>query len=484
MATARRRLPAAAALLVAAVVSAMLSAGAWATGPGHDRADRGPVPPLTGDGRWLIDARGRVVVLHGVNEVTKRPPWHAAGAGFGRDDAQFISEHGFNVVRLGVEFLALMPEPGVVDQAYVEALAGVVRDLRREDLFVLLDFHQDGYGPKYGDNGFPEWMSLDDGIPNTNDPFPFYYILNAALQRAFENFWANAPGPGGIGLQDYYVQGLRAVVKRFAGDRSVLGYELLNEPWPGADFAPCFSGAGCPDIERSRLVPFYRKATAVVRRITRTQQVFVEPFSTFNFGLGPTTIPGSGSGNGLSTHGYAGGASAERFLAESITAAERDGAPLIVTEFGATTDATALRRNVGGFDQRGLSWIFWAYNENIIRDRTVPASLDALQSRPAFEALVEPYPQALTGVPSSSRFDPATRTYELAYVARSPGGRRYPPWLPSIVWVPRLQYADGYRVEVSGAVVTSRPCAERLKLRTRLFARSVTVRVTPGGPCR
>jgi endoglycosylceramidase len=444
---------------------------------------RGPVPPLSGEGRWLTDARGRVVVLHGVNEVTKRPPHHPAGAGFGPDDAHFIAEHGFNVVRVGVEFLALMPEPGVVDRAYVESLAGVVRDLRREKLFVLLDFHQDGYGPKYGDNGFPEWMSLDDGIPNTRDPFPVYYLLNKALQRAFENFWANAPGPGGIGVQDYYVQGLRAVVKRFAGDPAVLGYELLNEPRPGSDFAPCFTAAGCPDLEQSRLVPFYRKATAAVRGITRTQQVFVEPFSTFNFGLGPTSIPGRGSGNGLSTHAYASVRSTPRFLDESVTAAERDRAPLIVTEFGATTDAATIRRHVDAFDGRGLSWIYWAYNEGLIRNRTVPAGLDALVSRPAFEALVEPYPQALTGTPSASHFDPAAKTYELSYGTRSPSGRRYAPWLPSIVWVPRLQYPDGYRVEVSGAVVTSRPCAERLRLHTWLFARSVSVRITPGVAC-
>jgi endoglycosylceramidase len=273
------------------------------------------------------------------------------------------------------------------------------------------------------------------------------------------------------------------VVRRFAGDASVIGYELLNEPWPGADFGPCLTEAGCPDAEQARLVPFYRKATAAVRRITRRQQVFVEPFSTFNFGIGPTSIPGRGSGNGLATHGYASDASRERFLAESIAAAERDRAPLVITEFGASTDAAALRRDVDAFGARGLSWVYWAYNEGLVRDRTVPASLAALVSRPAFEALVEPYPQALTGVPSSSRFDPATKAYALSYGTRGPDGRRYQPWLASVVSIPRLHYPDGYRVEVSGAVVTSRPCAERLTLHNRRFARSVSLRVTPGGPC-
>jgi endoglycosylceramidase len=408
MAVARRPHAALAALLAALLLCCLLAARAGATGFGHERAERGPLAPLSGEGRWLLDARGRVVVLHGVNEVTKHAPFHPAGDGFGADDARFLAEHGFNVVRLGVEFQGLMPQPGRVDGAYVDALAGVVRELGREDVFVLLDFHQDGYGPKYRDNGFPEWMSVDDGLPNPNYTFPVHYLLNPALQRAFENFWANKPGPGGVGLQDYFVQGLRAVVKRFARDPSVLGYDLMNEPWPGADFAGCLTAAGCPELEQSRLVPFYRKATAAVRRITRGQQVFVEPFSTFNFGFNATTIPGRGSGNALSTHAYAlEPATEKRFLDESVAAAERDRAPLMISEFGATTSTATIRRNVGDFDVRGLSWAFWAYNEEIIRDRTVPASLDALHDRPAFEALVEPYPMALAGTPSASTRPPA-----------------------------------------------------------------------------
>jgi hypothetical protein len=35
---------------------------------------------------------------------------------------------------------------------------------------VLLDYHQDGYAPKYNGNGFPDWMAIDDGLPNAPDP--------------------------------------------------------------------------------------------------------------------------------------------------------------------------------------------------------------------------------------------------------------------------------------------------------------------------
>jgi len=120
-------------------------------------------------------------------------------------------------------------------------------------------------------------MSLDDGLPNPPVGFPNDYFQNPAPQRAFESFWANRPGPGGIGLQDRFVEGLRAVARRFAGNPCVIGYELMNEPWPGAVWFSCLSADGCPDLEAKLLRPFYDRATAAVRRITRRQRASSSP---------------------------------------------------------------------------------------------------------------------------------------------------------------------------------------------------------------
>jgi endoglycosylceramidase len=54
------------------------------------QATAAPAPPLSQHGRWVTDATGRVVVLHGVNMVYKRPPYYPAVTGFGTDDAQFL----------------------------------------------------------------------------------------------------------------------------------------------------------------------------------------------------------------------------------------------------------------------------------------------------------------------------------------------------------------------------------------------------------
>jgi endoglycosylceramidase len=440
-------------------------------------AARGAVAPLSADGRWLTDTTGRVVLLHGVNEVVKHPPYHPSADGFGADDAELLAGHGFTAVRLGVDLRGLMPAMGQIDRGYVEDLAVTVGQLAEQHIFVLLDFHQDGFAPRYNGNGFPDWMAIDDGLPNPPDAvFPLYYIQNPAMQRAFESFWANRPAPDGVGLQDHFIAGLTAVVERFAGQPYVIGYELMNEPWPGADWQPCVLGpvAACAALEQSRLAPFYARATAAVRRITSTQAVYVEPFVLFNFGQVATSLPGAGSGNGLSFHSYALDAAGEQqVIANAVVAAERDRVPLIETEFGATDDGPTVDRLAGQADAALLSWMFWAYNENL-QDRI------AGEPTPLLEALVRPYPLAVTGTPIVSRFDPASRTYELRYGTAGPGGRSYPRALPTVISVPDLHYGDGYLVRVSGARVTSRPCAERLTLRTLPHADQVTVHLAPG----
>jgi len=466
-------------------LAAFAAPAAGAHASGHASALGGPLAPLGGEGRWFTDRAGRVVLLHGVNEVAKSAPYYPGAFGFGDDDARFIESQGFNVVRLGVEFQGLMPQPGVVDRSYIAALARTVRELERRHVFVLLDFHQDGFGPKYGGNGFPAWMSLDDGLPNPPVEFPNYYFQNPALQRAFESFWANRPGPGGVGLQDRFVAGLRAVAERFANEPYVIGYELMNEPWPGANWVSCISASGCPDLESSLLRPFYDRATAAVRRITRRQQVLVEPFVLFNFGQAPTSLPGRGSGDSLSTHSYAlDPASEDRVVDFSVAAARRDGAPVLLTEFGATLDVPTLQRLTAGFDRGLVPWVFWAYNEEIITNRSAPASLETVRDLDTLRALVRPYPTAVAGTPESLSFDPGTKAFALRYSTTGPGGRHFDPWTPSVISMPRLAYPDGYTVHAEGAWVISRPCAERLVLLGRPGAREVSVSAAPGGACR
>lgn len=464
------------------LIAALLVAGEAQAAPlGGDVLPYGrqlsdPVPPLRPAGRWLVDSVGRVVLLHGVNEVEKSPPFYPAG--IGADDADFLARRGLYVLRLGVVFEALMPEPGQIDGDYIEHLAGIVRELGARHIFVVLDFHQDGYGPAVHGNGMPAWATLTDGLPNPVQPFPIYYITNHALQRAFDNFWADRTAPDGIGLQEHYAAAARALAERLRGEPYVLGFEAMNEPWPGTDWLACITD--CRDHENQLLVPFYERFAEAVHAADDDALILVEPFVLFNFGHADSWLPAIGApSNVFAFHAYA-LTSRDNLAAmdHAIAAAERTSSALLATEWGATYDPAVVETTSAQFDDRLVPWIFWHYSGQMLLDKALPPTPDNLRTD-VVAAVTRPYPLTTNGTPLALAFDPSTRelTYEFA-TERTDGGQARPS-LPSGIVVPRAVYPDGYRVDVQGAVVTSRPGAERLEIRNLPKATMVSVQVTP-----
>ena len=90
----------------------LLAIVAAATLLGAGSAAAAPQGPLGHAGRWITDAQGRVVIVHGINMVYKRPPYYPSAAGFNAPDAKFLRRHGFDSVRLGVLYQAVEPQPG------------------------------------------------------------------------------------------------------------------------------------------------------------------------------------------------------------------------------------------------------------------------------------------------------------------------------------------------------------------------------------
>jgi len=202
-----------------------------------------PAQPLGHEGRWITDDHGRVVLIHAVNMVYKRPPYYPKAIGFGKDDAQFLHRHGFNGVRLGVIYAGVEPKPGKYDNAYLDHIAATERTLDKNGVFSLLDFHQDLYNEKFQGEGWPDWAVQDDGLSNPRNGFPTNYLTNPALNRAFDHFWANDL-VGGVKLQDEYAAAWQHVARTFRGSNWVLGYDVMNEPWPGSGWQTCAQPAG------------------------------------------------------------------------------------------------------------------------------------------------------------------------------------------------------------------------------------------------
>jgi endoglycosylceramidase len=489
------------ALAVAIAVAAASAAPAAAAAPELDHS-----------GRWIVDAEGRVVVLHGFNMVAKLPPYHAAGLGFGADDARFLRRHGFNTVRLGLVFTGLAPRPGHYDEHYLDEIAREVRLLSRHGIHVLLDLHQDMYNRQFQGSGFPDWMADDDGLPR--EPklgFPFNYYFMPALHRAYDNLWQNSPGPGGIGLQDHLAAAWQHVARRMRRLPGLLGYDLMNEPAPGSRIRACSTWTGCPGFDRGPLTRFNRRVSRAIRAVDRRHLIWHEPLAGFGFGAPTFTDGGAGKRAGFSFHiyciGVPGLVGGERRPCSKVNldlfrnaerVSRRTGDALLLTEFGAdvrwpdsVVEATSLA------DRFMVGWQEWAYTTDTHVPGAVPPGeldrigvlVDDAREPPrggnvAWERLrllARPFPRAVAGTPVSWSFDPGPRRFELVYDTRGVRGR-FGSGAQTEIVAPRLQYPSGYRVRVNGARVVSRPNARVVVVAARPGARRVEVSVTPSGP--
>lgn len=469
-------------VLVAVLVVSVAMVGTSDPAPAAVPTARAALGPLSHSGRWITDTQGRVVLTNGVNLVAKGPGVTPAEMGFDADDAAFLVESGFDTVRLGTTAASLMPEPGVIDTAYIDSFVATVDLLTEAGLQVLVDLHQDGWGPTLGSDGFPGWMTLTHGAENTMTEFPLYYVTNPAIQAAFDSFWANEVGPGGVPLQDRVAAMFTALAQRLSGHPGVLGYDLLNEPWPGTVWEACANDpGGCP-AQDAALDAYYARMTAAIRAEDPSTLVFGEPYVLFNFGTAPTNVglPGGDPASGLSYHVYTVDPALDPAVVDYAEQwADRTGGALLITEFGATTDVAAIDRQISLFESTFSSWMWWAYDENVIRDDQRPPTEDNLFTD-VVDTLVRPHPRAVAGTPTEQSYDLAERVLRFAYSTDSVGGAPVDGLTTEIQVAPRT-YPAGYRVEVVGGSVTSEPDAALLTVVADPGAEEVSVVVTPAG---
>jgi endoglycosylceramidase len=489
--TAGRVLAASVALLGASLGSPAGAATAAGRAPARRAAsattpvtDPTPTQPIGHQGRWLTDASGRVVLLHGVNYVSKVPGATPEGDGFGADDAAWLADNGFDVVRLGTTASSIMPTPGVIDTAYVQSFADTVNELTSQGLLVLVDLHQDGWGPSLGDDGFPAWMTITHGATDTHTTFPLYYVTNPAIQAAFQSFWGNEPGPGAVPLQSQVAAIWSALAAKVGGNPGVLGYDLINEPWPGTTWQPCAADpAGCPVQDAAGLDAYDSRMTAAIRAQDPTHLLFPEPYVLFNFGTAPTniTLPGGDANSGLSWHMYTLDTAKEPSVISNADAwAAKTGGALLNTEFGATSDPVAINRQIGELDDALQPWIWWAYGEEIVKDLH-QAPTEANLNQPAVSAIVRPHPVAVAGTPTALHYDTGAKALTFSYRTTRAGGGSFACGTVTSLQVPLRSYPSGYHVTVTGGAVTSPAGSAHLTVVARPGATSVTVVVRPGG---
>jgi endoglycosylceramidase len=477
-----------------------LSAALLATGAFSSVGQAAPALPLGHSGRWVTDARGRVVIVHGINMVYKVPPYYPQAIGFGNDDGAFLQRIGFNAVRVGVIWKALEPRPGVYDDRYLNHIAQTVATLARHGVLSLLDFHQDMYNEKFQGEGAPDWAVQDDGLPAVpRNGFPANYETMPALQHAYDHFWSNSPGPGGVGLDDRYAAAWRHVAMRFRHNPAVLGYELFNEPFPGTPYLTCLAPAGCPVFD-AKLTAFNRKVARAIRSVDRHTLIFYEPNVLFDFGF-VTDVGALGVRDaGFAFHDYCFNASPNgcpseaQGFANALGHVARTREALLLTEFGSNPFRADLSGMVRLADANMVPWMEWSFcpcndptgatPDPLVLDPAKPPRDGNLGSL-ALQTLVEPYPQVIAGTPRSWVFNAATMTFRLRYgTARASGHGRFPAGSATEIAVPRRIYPRHYAVTVTGGAILSAPGAGTLVIASCPGAQTVSVTVRPSGPSR
>lgn len=484
----RRTLATAMAAVMAAAVlwsvgdrpaGAATAQAALRSGPGLGIA--GSDGTISHDGRWLTDDQGRVVLLHGVNLVAKGTQTPAQ-RGFDGADAKWLVQHGFDVVRLGLTAAALMPEPGQIDTAYLDSFMKTADMLTAHGLLVLIDLHQDGWGPTLGSDGFPSWMTITNGATNTGTPFPYYYVTNPAVQAAFQSFWDNVPGPNGTPLQDDVAAMFKVLAAGAAGNPGVLGYDLLNEPWPGTTWSGCVAAPkGCPAEDHDELDPYYARMTTTIRAEDPDHLLFGEPWVLFNFGESKTHIglPGDDPESGMSFHLYTLTPDTEPTLLHYATQwSASTGGALLNTEFGATDDPVAIDRQVDELDGNLIPWIFWSFDGYLAENLQEPPSASNSQSA-VVAALVRPHPVLVAGTPTSFAYDESTRTLRFRYYTTGPTGIQFGPSTPTEFDVPASVYPSGWQATVKGGTVVRHTAKGALEVVADPGATAVAVTVSP-----
>ncbi len=512
--------------------SAIVTPGA-ATVSGPIQAPGGP---------YLYDRHGRVVFFHGVNAVYKYAPFElypdpGKPGNFSAADASLMERLGLNVVRLGMTWSGLEPgtapanDPAICDRGtpsdphqfnqavfnrYVQRLKTTVNLLGSFHIYTILDMHQDVYNQMFDGEGAPNWAVCTNGVPSVDPPgrWSLSYATRAA-GIAFHHFWANDVRGD---LQGEYDRVWGDVARAFRGNPWILGYDPFNEPFSTSLIRfgdehfdaqlECFYtgtahvGMASHDAPPLRC-PVRDPANGVVPTILAGDPsglIFDEPdnyasrgFPTF---IGPMDLPNLV----FNIHIYCGARSpvtgnptnllaCARQDARSLgrraedrpemASAQQPGGPAwFVTEFGATSSPALLSSITSKMDAQQVGWAYWSWKYYGDPTGSAAESLVMADGHLRSTALVlsRTYPQAVAGVPISYDFSPTTAVFHLDYV---PDHRIH---APTVIFVPtQIHYPHGYCARASGAMVTSAPGSDRLKVVNDRSGHRVEVVVTPGG---
>eukprot|EP00936_MAST-01D_sp_MAST-1D-sp1_P000590 g590.t1 len=489
----------------------------------------------------FVDGYGRARFFHGVNAVEKVAPFlpaHGPNVPFdmhrslNADDMRFLhDEWGFNLVRLGVLWNAAMPEKGPSNQgllnaSYLADARTLVDELDAAGLYTIVDAHQDTLAPTMCGEGMPEWavqlalqtQGWDDSVAPWNSskafPAPFNFDmpldpttgnpeLSACLKNSFFKYyitWRGATAWSGfLGetvLHSAFAAYWAAVASAFANSSAVMGYELLNEPWPGR-----FYSSPIHDFsDTKQLTPLYSALHSAIRAIDDDHVLLFEPLVINSYlGVNPFHSTDFKSGPGgpayddrqafayhLYCNGNAAGDPSSKALCNTLVnsgwswakrsrkhlAGANDTGNIVggfLTEFGAISDSplstATLDLVLNTADEQMQSWAYWTFKsfDDITTQNQHTETFyntDGTLQLHKLRALSRTYAMAVAGTPTRALFSSLDASFELVYAPLRSNSSAYLDdevartteiFLNEAVWYNGTGASAGFTVTISPA---------------------------------
>ncbi|MGV0698971.1 cellulase family glycosylhydrolase, partial [Mycolicibacter sinensis] len=297
--------------------------------------------------------------------------------------------------------------------------------------------------------------------------------------------------PDEVGLLNHYALTWQYIADYFNGNPDVAGYEIMNEPWGGSNGVGSYFGAQI-------LTPFYNQVISAIRSVDPSTSVYFEPDLLTTNGLPLTLGTVDDPNTVLSFHDYA-----DKFLpgfglgAQSASNAVQYGnshnIPVFLSEFGSTNDYAHISDMLKIADQYRFGWAEWEYTDKgditttgggygwLVREPDQPPTGDNVDAE-KLATLAAPYPQEISGTPTTWSFDSTTGTFQFSYsTERADGLGSFDGGSKTTISTPLVEYPNGYQVSVTGGHVVSEPNAAVLTIASNDGADTVTVTVRPAG---
>lgn len=164
-------------------------------------------------------------------------------------DEEFFEKYrakGFNLIRLGVQWANLEPEPEKYSESYLASIDRIFALAEKYGVYILLDMHQDLYSSFDGigdGDGAPLWACAMDGHKPRKSRLVWAeaYVFGKWVHSSFDHFWNNDMVLG-KGLQDRFASLWQMLAVRYGDSPALFGFDFLNEPSPGTLTKKLFLG--------------------------------------------------------------------------------------------------------------------------------------------------------------------------------------------------------------------------------------------------